>query len=125
MKEKILVLEDERSLRTILCDNLKFDGYQVISASNGKEALILAAKERPDLAVIDVGLPDIDGWEVLRRMRKDPATEEMRVIMLSGNFGDEMHHLPEGIESSQLVAKPYEYSSLIELIQEILRRPTA
>ena len=60
---------------------------------------------------------------MFRRLRKDPASKSTRVIMLSGNFGDEMQRLPEGIDSHHLVAKPYEYSALLELIREILERP--
>ena len=109
MSEKILVVEDERGLRRILCDNLKFDGFMAIPAGTGKEAVETAEKEKPRMAIIDIGLPDFDGWEVLRRLRALPFGKTMMVILLSGNFGDEMNRLPEGVGSRQLVAKPYEY----------------
>jgi len=120
MNEKILVVEDERGLRRILCDNLKFDGFVAIPAGSGKEAIEQADREKPRLAIIDVGLPDIDGWEVLRRLRALPIGNRIDAIMLSGNFGDEVNGLPPGIESRNLVAKPYEYSTLVDLIRSML-----
>lgn len=120
MKRKILVVEDERSLRQILCENLKFDGYEPIAAGSGKDALALASKERPDLAIIDIGLPDMDGWTLLKRLRSLASASDIRFLMLSGNFGDELNHLPEGIGPDNLVAKPYEYEQLIEKIRQQL-----
>lgn len=120
MKRKILVVEDERSLRQILCENLKFDGYLPIAAGSGKDALALASKERPDLAIIDIGLPDMDGWALLKRLRADPSASGTRFLMLSGNFGDELNRLPEGIGPDNLLAKPYEYDQLIERIRQQL-----
>lgn len=120
MNQKILVLEDERSLRVILSDNLKFDGFKVIAASTGKDALELASKERPDLAIIDVGLPDIDGWQVYRRLQQKPETQDIQIVMLSGNFGDEVNDLPPKLDRRRLLSKPYEYSDLLKLVRDIL-----
>ena len=80
----------------------------------------MATEQRPDLAIIDIGLPDMDGWEVLRRFKTGPNTDFFQILMLSGNFGDEINHLPN-ITVESLIAKPYEYDHLVKVIRAMLR----
>src|SRR5678815_4915391 len=89
MPSRVLIVEDEPDIRDLLAFHLGRDGYQVATAATGAEALRQAARERPDLIVLDLMLPEIDGREVCRRVRQDPATAAVPVIMLTAK-GDEI-----------------------------------
>jgi DNA-binding response OmpR family regulator len=80
MRRRVLVVDDERDLRTMLSSYLTADGFEVLQAENGEQGLESALAEKPDLVVLDVGLPGIDGFEVLRRLR---STSAVPVIMLT------------------------------------------
>ena len=81
---KILVVDDEDHIVMILKENLEeFSGFQVIPALNGVEAIEMVAKEKPDLMVLDIGMPRMDGWEVCRRLKGDPATQALPIIILT------------------------------------------
>ena len=80
---KVLVVEDEGDLRTLLVDTLADQGYDVLDAANGADALELASHEAPDMILLDLGLPDMDGFEVLSRLRENPDTQPLPVVILS------------------------------------------
>ena len=71
---KILVVDDEEHIVMILKDSLEFSGFQVITAYDGVEALERVEKDQPDLIVLDIGMPKLDGWEVCRRLKSDEKT---------------------------------------------------
>lgn len=85
MKQKILVVEDNEDNLTVLCDELEYVGYEVISAANGEEAIEKTFTERPDLILMDISIPVIDGWEVTRRLKTDPKTENIPIIALTAH----------------------------------------
>ena len=80
VKETILVIDDEVQIRRLLEITLSANGYQILLSSNGKEGLVAAATHHPDLVILDLGLPDIDGHEVLKKMRE---WSQKPVIVLS------------------------------------------
>src|SRR5262245_7692835 len=80
---KILVVDDEEHIVMILKDSLEFSGFQVITAYNGFEALEQVEKDRPDLIVLDIGMPKLDGWEVCRRLKGSDATKNIPIIILT------------------------------------------
>ena len=83
MARKILAVDDEKSIIRLIEVNLKREGYEVVTAVDGKEALHKVAVEQPDLVVLDVMMPYLDGFEVLNTMKKDPDTRDIPVIMLT------------------------------------------
>lgn len=85
MKQKILVVEDNEDNLTVLCDELEYVGYEVISAANGEEAIEKTFTERPDLILMDISIPVIDGWEATRRLKADPKTENIPIIALTAH----------------------------------------
>ena len=88
MAKKILVVDDEQPIVRLLQVNLERNGYEVITASNGKEALEQVALEQPDMLVLDVMMPFMDGFEVMQVLKASPATREIPVIMLTARSQD-------------------------------------
>ena len=118
-KRKILVVDDEAAIRQILSTRLSMGGYDVAVASNGQEALQIFADERPDLVVLDVMMPKIDGLTVCRELRK---TSDVPIIMLTalGEIADRIVGLEMGADD--YISKPFSPKELEARIKAILRR---
>ncbi len=98
-KKKILlieIVEDEVSLKKVLHDKFEEEGFSVLDAKNGEEGLGLALQEKPDLILLDLMMPKVDGIEMLKGLRNDPRGKDIPVIMLT-NVGD-VDHISEAIE---------------------------
>jgi DNA-binding response OmpR family regulator len=121
-KDKILVIDDEEDILELLRFNLTKEGYQVCSASTGEEALSLARSERPDLALLDLMLPGIDGLEVARRLKADPLTRSMPIVMLTAK-GEETD-IVTGLElgAEDYITKPFSRKILVARLRAVLRR---
>jgi|TARA_B110000046_G_scaffold185755_1_gene229079 two-component system, OmpR family, response regulator RpaB len=117
--EKILVVDDEISIRQILETRLSIRGYEVILAANGEEALFLFKKEQPNLVILDVMLPKMDGYEVCSEIRKD---SQIPIIMLTalGDIVDRVMGLELGADD--YVMKPFSPKELEARIRSVLRR---
>jgi len=81
---QILVVEDDDGFRELVCEILESHGFGVISATDGKEAVTLATKEKPDLILLDLAMPQIDGWDVLRALRINKVLDKSKVCILTG-----------------------------------------
>jgi two-component system, OmpR family, response regulator RpaB len=117
--EKILVVDDETSIRQILETRLSIRGYKVILASNGEEALYMFKKESPNLVILDIMLPKIDGYEVCSEIRKK---SQVPIIMLTalGDISDRVMGLELGADD--YVMKPFSPKELEARIRSVLRR---
>jgi DNA-binding NtrC family response regulator len=117
-KNKILVVDDEDALRTVLSAELEGEGYQVTTAADGQEAINVLTSSGFDLILLDIKMPNVDGFEVLKFVKeKHPKT---KVIMLTG-FAD----LKNAIESKKLgaedfVSKPYDLVDLLTTVERVL-----
>jgi two-component system phosphate regulon response regulator PhoB len=118
----ILVVEDEDALATLLHYNLDKEGYRVTIASDGEEALTLAAEQAPDLVVLDWMLPKVSGIEVCRRLRARPESRNLPIIMLTarGEESDRIRGLDTGADD--YVVKPVSMTELTARIRAVLRR---
>ena len=116
---RILIAEDEADLAMGLRDNLQFEGYEVVVAADGQQALKAATEQSPDLVLLDVGLPDIDGYAVLREIR---AFSSVPVIMLTAR--DEPIDKVRGLEAGadDYVGKPFDHLELMARVRAVLRR---
>lgn len=125
MPEKILIVDDEADLRRLVEFNLRTAGYQTVQAINGSEALVKVADEMPDLVILDLMLPDIQGTEVCRRMKQAPETRHIPVLMLSA-LGDEIDRVV-GFElgAEDYVVKPFSVRELVLRVKAILKRSTS
>ncbi|MEE8168354.1 MAG: response regulator [Candidatus Hydrothermarchaeales archaeon] len=86
---KVLVVDDEPDIVFLVSKILSAEGYEVVGASSGKEALEKVKKEKPDLIILDVMMPGLDGWETCRRIKSDPETKDTIVAMLTVKSQDE------------------------------------
>lgn len=121
-KKKILIVEDEESLLKLESILLTSRGYEVCSVSNGRAALEALAKENPDLVLLDVMLPEVDGFEVCRQIKSNPQTRHIPVIMLTAKKGrDDMAH-GESVGADWYITKPFKSAMVIETIQRFLNR---
>lgn len=121
-KKKILFIEDEPD--QILMISLRFEksGYEVISSMDGLEGLKKAAAEKPDLILLDVIMPGIDGLEVCRRLRKNPATKHIPVITTTAAGMDDVEHECRTAGADDCVRKPYDSADLLLKIKRLLEK---
>jgi DNA-binding response OmpR family regulator len=119
---KILVVDDEAVLVETIAYNLEQAGYQVITAADGTSALEIARREAPDLVVLDIMLPEMDGLEVCRQLRREGATAATPIIMLTAK-GDEIDKVV-GLEvgADDYVTKPFGRRELLARVRALLRR---
>jgi len=125
-KPKILVIEDNEWSRDMLARRLSRRGYQVISAADGKRGIALAHDQSPDLIVMDMSLPEIDGWEATRRLKADPATRAIPIVALTAHAmaSDRKKAMDAGCDDYH--TKPVDFESLMRSLEAFLearRRP--
>lgn len=121
-KEKILVVDDEQDLVKLIRYHLEKDGYKVLCAYNGEDALFLARKERPELVILDLMLPGIDGLEVCKKLKADQELADTAIVMLTAK-GEEAD-ITTGLKlgADDYMTKPFSPKELVARIQAVLRR---
>lgn len=121
-KQKILVVEDDVSLLKLESILLATRGYQVFSKDNGKDALECVEKEMPDLLLLDVMLPGIDGFEVCRQIKSNPLTSHILVVLLTAKRAREDVAMGKEVKADGYITKPFQAAMVIKTIQELLYR---
>src|SRR5439155_16061998 len=124
-KPKILIIEDEQSLIEILSYNLGHEGFEVLTASDGQDGLRRAQTAMPDLIVLDLMLPGIDGLQICRQLRSDPRTQGIRILMLTAKSEEVDEIVGFNLGADDYVAKPFKLKPLVHRIKALLRRPSA
>jgi DNA-binding response OmpR family regulator len=119
---KILIADDEQDIRDLLTWTLKFAGHEVVVASDGEEAFRLARQEQPELALLDVRMPKMNGYETCRQIKADPALKQMPVVFVSA-WGQESE-VKLGMEAGAAgyVVKPFEPNMLIRKVAELVAK---
>ena len=124
-KGKILIVEDDRDIAGMVEYNLIEEGYETISAFNGEDGVRLAKKERPDLIILDIMLPIIDGFEVCKILKKEQITSDIPVIILSAKSQETDKVVGLELGADDYITKPFSPRELIARIRAILRRGRA
>jgi CheY-like chemotaxis protein len=122
---KILLVEDQEDNRDMLSRRLTKKGYQVDLAVDAAEAFARIAADRPDLILMDVGLPEVDGWEATRRLKDAPETRTIPVIVLTAHAMTEHRERSLAAGCDDFDTKPVEFPRLLEKIQALLQRGSA
>lgn len=121
-RKKILVVDDEHHIVRLI-QGLKRNGYQVVTAKDGKEALEKIASEKPDLVVLEVQIPKINGFEVLARIRKELKTEKLPVIIVSAKAEEMDVFKSYDSGPNMYVAKPFDPNEVVMYVRWMLRPP--
>jgi two-component system, OmpR family, phosphate regulon response regulator PhoB len=124
-KAKILIIEDDRSLADVLAYNCRQAGHEVLVALDGQDGVTQAQLKIPDLVILDVMLPVLDGHEVCRRLRSDPNLKDLRIIMLTARSDESDELIGFTLGADDYVAKPFSVKVLLERVKAIMRRGTA
>ena len=124
MREKILIVEDEKDIIKMLEYNLKKEGFKVIDARDGEDALDLAVRAYPDLILLDLMLPGIDGLEVCKSLKKEAKTASIPIIMLTAKSQESDKVVGLELGADDYISKPFSPRELIARIKAVLRRAT-
>lgn len=120
MKKKILVVDDNHDNRTIIAQMLTLSGYEAVVASGGMQALELAESARPDLILMDLAMPGLDGWSTTMRLKANPRLAHLPVIAVTGHVTSEdiKRALRSGCED--YLAKPIDYEQMLQKVRVYL-----
>jgi len=119
MAAKILVVDDEKRLVSLVEAYLKQEGYAVVTASNGQEALFLARQEKPDLILLDIMMPEMDGYEFIQAHRREADTP---IILLTARVEEEDHVIGLELGADDYITKPFRPRELVARVRAVLRR---
>jgi len=121
-KAPVLVIDDEESIIDLIKLGLKYEGFEVVAASDGEEGIAAAQRTNPGFIILDWMLPDMDGLEVCRRLRSNPTTHDIPILLLTakGEVGSRVEGLNTGADD--YLTKPFSFEELVARIRAILRR---
>jgi len=119
MQKKVLIVDDEEDVLRVVGRRLSDAGYAVIQASNGKEAILLAKKQQPNLIILDIIMPEMDGGEAAQILKSDPLTKNIPILFLTCLLTKEEEKTEKIIAGSYFIAKPYNPE---ELMREVKRQ---
>ena len=119
-QKKILIIEDNEASLKLLDTYLRKEGYKTIVGQNGYEGLNLARKEKPDLIVLDLMLPGLDGYEVCRRLKEDQQTSHLPIMVLSARYEQEGRSMARDMGADAYVPKPFSSSHLYDVVRTLL-----
>ncbi len=118
---KLMIVEDDTSLREIYSIRLTAEGYEVVSASDGEEALAVAVREKPDLVISDVMMPKISGFDMLDILRSTPETKDIKVIMMTALSSEDQRKRGEGLGADRyLVKSQVGIEDVVNTVHEVL-----
>ncbi len=118
---KVLVVDDEPDVLLLCRVNLEFEGYEVIEAGDGEEAMRLVREEQPDAVLLDVMMPKMDGWQVLAALKSDPETADIPVVMLTAKVQDQDQIRGWSSGAADYITKPFSPLSLSQVLGNVLR----
>lgn len=121
----VLVVEDSCTQRHMICNLLADNAFAVIDAEDGREALAKAHYAHPDVVILDIILPKLNGYEVCRQLKADPLTKDIPVIMCSSKSLKSDHYWGLKNGADAYISKPFQPHELIETVKRLLRKQTA
>jgi DNA-binding response OmpR family regulator len=125
MTSKVLIVEDEQGIVELLKARLEPEGFQVVAAYNGQEGLRAVTEARPDLIILDLTLPGLDGIELCRRIRRQPETARLPILVLSGKSEEIDKVVLLELGADDYVTKPFNTKELVARVKTLLRRASS
>jgi phosphate regulon transcriptional regulator PhoB len=122
--EKIVIIEDESDILEVISYNLKREGYEVLESQDGEDGLLQIERHAPDLVVLDLMLPTIDGIEICRKLKTDPVTRAIPVIIVTAKGEESDIVLGLGVGADDYITKPFSPKELVARVKAVLRRGT-
>lgn len=122
MSKKILIIDDEKDLVELVEYNLKKEGFDVLSSQNGVDALKLIQKEHPSLIILDLMLPGMQGFEICRRLKNNPGTAKVPIIMLTARAEEVDKILGLELGADDYITKPFSPREMVARVKAVLRR---
>ena len=119
MPKRVLLIDDETSIHEFVARFLEPEGYEILSADRGERGLLLAAREVPDLIIVDLVMPGMDGYAVCRSLREGAATRRTPIIMLTGNDDPALNRNAYAAGAQACILKPFRREALIAVIQAV------
>ena len=120
MPKKILLVDDEPDLVLLMEARLRANGYDVLSAQDGQTALEVAKREKPDLIILDLMLPKMDGYKVCGLLKKDSRYAKIPIVMFTARAQEEDRKLGEEVGANAYLTKPFEPDTLLGKIRELI-----
>jgi CheY-like chemotaxis protein len=117
---KVLVVDDEANIRKLVQANLTTEGYKVLVAPGGDEALRQAKTEQPDLVLLDLMMPGMSGWEVLNNIRTSPELREIPVVIMTAIVPDEEEYRARSMKPNGYMVKPFTIHELLQEVRKVL-----
>ena len=122
ISKKILIVEDDPSFSRAINHIVEKEGYDVVTATNGMTGLRMAKEEKPDLLILDVMLPGLDGFEICSRLRNDPETDKLPIIMLSAKGQEADKNTGLKVGANEYLTKPVDRELLLKTMTSLLDR---
>jgi DNA-binding response OmpR family regulator len=119
---KVLVVDDEEYIQHILNFSFGAEGFEVVTAADGEQAIKMAKAEKPDIIVLDIMMPKMDGYEACKRIKTDPQTKNIPVILLTAKGREVDRKLGAEAGADDYVVKPFSPGRLIERVEGIMKR---
>lgn len=123
-KLKVLVADDEPALRKLLKTNMELEGYETLEASNGAEVLACVERDNPDIILLDIMMPVMDGWEVMTALAANPEYSQ-KVILVSAKASDDAQLQGWELGADEYITKPFDLDSLLQRVRDVAARTEA
>ena len=123
-KLKVLVADDEPALRKLLKTNMELEGYETLEASNGAEVLECVERDNPDIILLDIMMPVMDGWEVMTALAANPEYSQ-KVILVSAKASDDAQLQGWELGADEYITKPFDLDSLLQRVRDVAARSEA
>lgn len=120
---RIMVVDDDEDLLEIVGDRLRWAGYEVTTVSNGREGLEQAKREKPDLVLLDIMMPDLDGLEICREIKTNPEMEKVKVAVFTVRGSTRDRELSAEYLADAHISKPISMDMLVRIVGELLKKP--
>ena len=120
---RVLVVDDDDVIRQLITVNLELEGFEVATAVDGQDCLDRVKDVRPDVITLDIMMPRLDGWEAASRLRADPATAGIKVVLLSARAQEADHERGSRIGVDAYLTKPFDPDELIEVVRRLAGLP--